>query len=120
MEELPMHQRDIGDIDKLLSDTVNVYATRFSQTTAWPYEVKADIQNTVKNARLSDSTTAMILAALLRLDRKFESPDPKSPDFAQWPSVQNEDALPTKLLENVESASALLLNKVFPPRAVTL
>ncbi|MGF6739734.1 ATP-binding protein [Paraburkholderia atlantica] len=72
--QYPSDIRDIEETEKLLVSVAEVYRQEFNDTTAWSYELR-DGEPTESPPKLSQSTTAMILDALLRFGGYFQQAD---------------------------------------------
>ncbi|WP_250478579.1 MULTISPECIES: ATP-binding protein [unclassified Caballeronia] len=77
--QYPSDIRDIDEVEQMLVSVAEVYRMEFSQPAAWPYEIRA-AKNTGSDTSataqpLSQSTTAMILDALLRFGGYFDTVD---------------------------------------------
>ena len=81
--QYPLDTRDIDEVEQMLVSVAEVYRLEFNPSAAWPYEIRASKGaspragvGTQKDP--SQSTTAMILDALLRFGGHFDTVD-KSP-----------------------------------------
>jgi hypothetical protein len=108
-------ERDIVEIERLLEEVTKVYLTKFDDRNAWPYEVGPNAAP--QQAGLSQSTTAMILGALLRLAGYYAPPLDEQRDAVsrahRFPLVFLDKALEGKIEAVLQQASKLLSNKVF-------
>ncbi len=68
-DEYHSDARDIVEIERLLISVLPTFIDRFNDKLAWPYAIssKVDHSEYSKDKKLSQSTTAMILGALVRL-----------------------------------------------------
>lgn len=94
----PTDSRDLQDAHKLACSVAQVYDQEFSETAAWPYEIGCPTES------LSQSTTAMILCALLRFGGYLRND--------QFPLKTGSSQLDAALPEKILKASTLLLEKV--------
>ncbi|AEA65454.1 ATP-binding protein [Burkholderia gladioli] len=78
--QYPSDTRDIDEVEQILVSVAEVYRLEFDPSAAWPYEIRAskDVGSRA-DARTwkapSQSTTAMILNALLRFGGHFDTVD---------------------------------------------
>ncbi|MFZ4856777.1 MAG: AAA family ATPase [Desulfuromonadaceae bacterium] len=113
LDEYPFNKRDIDDIEKLLATAIKPYESEFHEEFAWPYKIVKGKNTEID--KLSNSTTAMILNALLRLGNYFK---PTSND--EFGNISKLSVFPIKLgndsknsiLDLVKKASTLLTNDV--------
>lgn len=79
--QYPSDIRDIEEVETLLVSVTDVYRLDFHQEKAWPYQILATKDTDFPDIP-SQSTTAMILNALLRFGGYFESAD-TTPDHVK-------------------------------------
>lgn len=115
-EDFPVDDRDIKEIENLLELVSLVYVKEFDPTTAWPYEVRQPSTPNQVQGQLSQSTTAMILGALLRycdLCNTVDQTQRGNVSKANIPPIESNDTQKS-LAQNIRSASDLLLNAIAP------
>jgi adenylate kinase family enzyme len=114
---------DIQDIEELLKSVALSFADKFEPTRAWPYAIHADGSGFRPGDRLSQSTTAMILGALMRL-RGHLPPhaDEIGPQVPQRSisRVPIGEQLEAKLDDQIQTAATELLNNVLGGEALEL
>jgi hypothetical protein len=64
--EYPQDAQDVEEIETLLAQALRVYISRFDDKLAWRYVARANPADVEPQEALSQSTTAMVLGALLR------------------------------------------------------
>jgi len=116
-EEHPFDLRDIAEIEKLIISATETYKYYFDDIYAWPYEINAG-QAAPKMKKLSVSTTAMILYALLRAGNYFSElaykKSGKTPIATVFPINLNKDE-EQSIREKITRASKLLLANILKP-----
>ncbi|WMD22724.1 ATP-binding protein [Achromobacter seleniivolatilans] len=75
-EEYPVDSRDLADIETMLVSVAKIYKVTFSDDHAWPYQLSDGEGSAPKS--LSQSTTAMIINALLRFGGFFSDSGDKN------------------------------------------
>lgn len=119
--EHPLDTRDIEDIEQLLGAAVRVFLSNFHSTFAWPYDVRLTAEQgehavrSGKQDSLSQSTTAMVLGALLRYLGAFKTPpSTKFGEVSKAPvfPIELGDNLRAELISKVSAAATLLVEKL--------
>lgn len=122
MEEHPIDQRDIAEVERLLPLVVDAFARTFNPSTGWPYEIRKGPSVTQDRGKVSQSTTAMILGALLHLGGYSKSSQHRQAGDAsrakEFP-LDLADETRVQLCQIIKEASALLLMGVlgYKPQA---
>jgi len=78
--QYPSDTRDIDEVEQMLVSVAEVYRLEFNASAAWPYEIRASKGASFRTGAStqkapSQSTTAMILDALLRFGGHFDTVD---------------------------------------------
>jgi hypothetical protein len=121
-EDHPVDSRDLADIEAMLASVAKIYKVVFSDVYAWPYELVHGAGEIPTS--LSQSTTAMIINALLRFGGFFSGSSDKNLAIASKVNIfkidgasdlllmQKQNEKDQSLMHRISKASSALLRDI--------